>query len=233
MKKKICAISDIHGDLIDIPSCDILCISGDILPLKIQKDHEKSIDWLMNVFYPYLLNLDCKHVIMIWGNHDFIGQKFHDFGYTGEYQSELLFGKNSKVHILLDESIEIEKIKIYGTPWVPELSGWAFYGPSTYLNYKYNLIPEDIDILLTHCPPKFGTQGVVLQECWNYGRDFGSIELQNVIESKEFEKDLYIISGHIHSGNHEIETNGNIKYVNVSIKDEDYKITYQPKIIEI
>lgn len=233
MKKKICAISDIHGDLIDIPSCDILCISGDIVPLKVQRSIEESSDWLMNIFYPKLLEMPCKHVIMIWGNHDFIGQKFYNFGYTGEYQSELLFGKNSKVHILLDESIEIEGIKIYGTPWVPELDKWAFYGASEFLRYKFNNIPEDTNILLTHCPPKFGTQGVVLQKMFgNYMKNFGCQELYDVIKSKNF-KELYVISGHIHSGCHDFEEENGIKYINVSLKDENYEITYKPKIIKL
>lgn len=34
---KVTAISDLHGNLIDIEPCDLLLICGDISPLEIQK----------------------------------------------------------------------------------------------------------------------------------------------------------------------------------------------------
>ena len=231
---KIVAISDIHGYIPEsIPECDVLCISGDIVPLEVQRGIEKSSDWLMNIFYPKLLEMSCKHVVMTWGNHDFIGHILYSDGHSGEEQTEMLFGNDSKFHILIDESIEIEGVKFYGTPWIPELSGWAFYNTSENLKEIFEKIPEDIDVLLTHCPPKIGTQGVVLQKCWNHMRDFGCNELYNVLCEKKFEKPLYVLSGHIHTGNHKIEEYDGIKYVNVSLKDEEYMVSYEPTIIEI
>ena len=85
-------------------------------------------------------------------------------------------------------------------------------------------------MLLTHCPPKYGKQGVVLQKNnWNVGKDFGCEELQTAIEKKFAFKDktTWVISGHIHSGNHKLENNWFVKYVNVSLKDEDYEPTYK------
>lgn len=228
----IVCISDLHGHIPEIPKCDVLCISGDIVPLKIQRNIEACKIWFKDTFKPFLEKTDCKHVVMTWGNHDFIGQKFYNENLSGETQSNLLFGENSKFHILVDESIIIDNIKFYGTPWIPELYGWAFYGASEFLRYKFNNIPEDTNILLTHCPPKFGTQGVVLQNCWNYMKNFGCQELYDVIKSKNF-KELYVISGHIHSGCHDFEEENGIKYINVSLKDENYEITYEPKIIKL
>jgi Icc-related predicted phosphoesterase len=231
---KIVAISDIHGYIPEsIPECDVLCISGDIVPLEVQRGIEKSSNWLMNIFYPKLLVLPCKHVVMTWGNHDFIGNVLYRAGHSGEEQTEMIFGVDSKCHILIDESVEIEGVKFYGTPWIPELSGWAFYNTSENLTRLFGQIPEDTNILLTHCPPKIGTQGVVLQKCWNHMRDFGSHELYNALCEKKFEKPLYVLSGHIHTGNHQIEEYDGIKYVNVSLKDEEYMVSYEPTIIEI
>ena len=36
----ICGISDLHGNLPEITSCDIVVICGDIFPLDIQKNME-------------------------------------------------------------------------------------------------------------------------------------------------------------------------------------------------
>lgn len=239
MKKEICAISDIHGDLIEIPKCDILCICGDILPLEIQRKFEASKKWLSGPFRNWLLTVPCEYVVMIWGNHDFIGEKLANDGLGGSMQVSELFGVDceKQIYILQDESIEIDGIKFYGTPWCPNLSAWAFYGDSEKLEEKFRKIPTNTNILLTHCPPKYGLQGVVMQQNWNFLKNFGCIELQTAINDKfeNIDRPLYVLSGHIHSGNHDWETNGNIRYVNVSIKDEDYYSCNLPKkfIIEV
>jgi hypothetical protein len=69
----------------------------------------------MNIFYPKLLEMPCKHVVMTWGNHDFIGNVLYKAGHLGEEQTEMLFGTDSKCHILIDESVEIEGIKYWDT----------------------------------------------------------------------------------------------------------------------
>jgi Icc-related predicted phosphoesterase len=239
MDKKICAISDIHGDLIKLPECDILCICGDIVPLCFQRSIEDSRYWLNGPFQDWLLKAPCENVVLIWGNHDFIGEYFYQRSYSGSEQVGQLFDKdtNGKIHILQDELVDIQGIKFYGTPWCPALRGWAFYGDSKTLLEKYSNIPYDTDVLLTHCPPKFGQQGVVLQHNWNHLRDFGSAELQSVLEEKFKEsmensdyKKVHVLSGHIHSGNHYWENIGNVWYANVSIKDENYESIYKPQV---
>lgn len=240
-------MSDLHGYLpSDITECDIVCICGDIIPTYIQNDPIKCITWLAGPFQTWALNLPCKNVILIWGNHDFIGQElykqyaFHDRksinrGLEGYEQSSFLFDSDSeyKIRILLDSEVKLNGIKFYGTSWCPELRNWAFFQSKDDLIDKFYNIPEDTDILLTHCPPKFGTQGVVLDKNnWSYLKDFGCEELQTMIKFKLNEGMHLVLSGHIHSGNHNTENNENIHYRNVSIKDENYEVNYQPYYFE-
>lgn len=240
MEVKICAISDIHGTLIDIPECDILCICGDILPLDIQRNQNRSIAWLAGPFQKWALEAPCKYVIMIWGNHDWIGDTWQRGGLEGWEQEEILFqndlGLDPKIHILQDESFTALGVNFYGTPWCPSLRNWAFYGDSELLKEKFNDIPTNTDVLLTHCPPKFGQQGIVLQpNNWNFLSNFGCEELQEAIEKKFAVKSTttHILSGHIHSGNHCEEVCGGLVYRNVSIKDENYEPVYLPKTFTI
>jgi predicted phosphodiesterase len=70
---KVCAISDMHGILdFDIKECDILCICGDIVPLKVQYYLEGTLKWLSKEFIPWCEKQPCDKVFLIAGNHDLI-----------------------------------------------------------------------------------------------------------------------------------------------------------------
>lgn len=251
---KICAISDLHGYLPDnIEKCDVICICGDIIPLNIQKNYEASLAWLSGPFQTWALNLDCKKVIFIAGNHDFIFEtlrngEVHACGqhqvyphsklyFTSSRICETLFQMDNnydpKILYLCDNTYIYEGVTFYGTPWCPELRNWAFYANNKQLLNEFNKIPDDVDVLITHCPPKYGLQGVVLETNYNYMQDFGCVELQQVIDERFLMKDMWILSGHIHSGKHDIEKMNNVKYRNCSLKDENYEVTYQPFYFEI
>lgn len=240
---KIVAISDLHGNLPELPPCDVVCICGDIVPLIMQKNTIASTAWLSGPFQKWALELPCEKVIMIWGNHDFVGEFFCKYGssisldepqwtkgYDGRTQHHLLFQNDTdeKIVILCDERYEYKGKVFYGTPWCPSLRNWAFYGDKQHLLNRFNKIPDDVDVLITHCPPKYGLQGTVLETNWNYMNDFGCVELQQIIDERFTDKDIWILSGHIHSGKHEVEKMNNVKYRNCSIKNEDYEVAYQP-----
>ena len=251
---KICAISDLHGYLPnDIEPCDIVCICGDIIPLNIQKNYEASLAWLSGPFQSWALNLDCKKVIFIAGNHDFVFETLHNsevhtcdqhqvyphskLYFTSSRICETLFQMDNdydpKILYLCDNTYKYEDVTFYGTPWCPELRNWAFYANNKQLLNEFNKIPDDVDVLITHCPPKYGLQGVVLETNYNYMQDFGCVELQQVIDERFLMKDMWVLSGHIHSGKHDIEKMNNVKYRNCSLKDENYEVTYQPFYFEI
>lgn len=230
---KVIGISDIHGYLPELPSCDVVCIAGDILPLEIQRNFAMSWVWLLEDFTNWANALDCKHVVFIAGNHDFV---FSECGKLG-MDMRNLWKDSNKIHYLQDSFIEIDGKMFYGTPWIPDLVGWAFYLDSNRLTDKFNMIPN-CDVLLTHCPPRLNNAGKVLQEGYNYGRDFGCEELRIVLRDRDVK---WALSGHVHSGEHDVTYYDHAVFgepyttniVNVSIKDEDYKVTYKPFEFEL
>ena len=250
---KVVAISDLHGDLIkNIPSCDVVCICGDICPLDIQNNTYKCVSWFCLDFLPWTNSLPCKKVIFIAGNHDFFLQDIHkkhrrftydeSEGLVEEFtwqspsgvMKNLLVGSHkgeSKLIYLCDNSVEIEGKTFYGTPWVADLKNWAFYKDEEQLGITYGNIPKKVDVLMTHMPSVLNETGTVLQNGnYNTGARFGSIILGDIIEKRDIK---YALCGHVHSGNHiPFECNGT-NVVNVSIKDENYKVNYTPFEFEI
>lgn len=96
------------------------------------------------------------------------------------------------------------------------------------LKEKFSEIPENLSILITHDPPSLGTVGTILQQNnWNTGINAGNNILSDAILEK---KPKNVFSGHIHSGNHNIECIEGINIVNCSIVDEKYDIVYEPII---
>lgn len=248
---KVIAISDLHGYLPkDLPSGDILCICGDIVPLDYQNDLAESIAWFDLEFVPWTDSLPYKKVIFIAGNHDFFLEKLHLKPFTDWVEDangsrwetlykfdtsssrvlkKLLPGNNKGKHKLVylcDNSVEIEGKVFYGTPYIADLTKWAFYRENDALESLYNRIPKKCDVLLTHMPPKIASMGEVLQRGnFNTGADYGSEELAKVIDQRDIK---YALCGHVHSGCHkEQEINGTI-YANVSLKNEDYQPQYYP-----
>ena len=217
---KIVAISDTHGLLpSNLPAGDVLCICGDIVPMCIQRSTKDSRLWMEEVFMPWVTSSPYQHVLLVPGNHDFALQRIE----PGEFET-------SKFHILIDKSIEINGKVFYGMPWCPVLKNWAFYAPDHIMSGICDRIPDG-DVLIVHCPPKFGTQGVVLQkDNYNYLKDFGNPILTEKLIQLSYK---WVLSGHIHTGNHEVEMLNNTNCVNVSMRDEDYQVKYKPFVFEL
>lgn len=240
---KIAAISDIHGYLPPIeqfyddkgePIADVLCICGDIVPLECQRFLIGSLTWFHLQFMKWAESLPVKKVLFIAGNHDFFLENIWNTYYSANGVMRGLFGTEdyqNKILYLQDTEYIIDGIKFYGTPWVKDLSNWAFYADNDDIKEIFAEIPKDTDVLLTHMPATIGDAGKVLQEGRNFNRDFGSKELSKVITNRSNLK--YALCGHVHSGNHIPTTIGNTHIVNVSTKDEDYNVKYPIFVFEI
>lgn len=227
------AISDLHGNLPKpdfFKEGDVLGICGDILPLDLQRNDVKSIAWFCQKFIPWTDKLPFKKVILIFGNHDFFGQHIGPDSFNdGDNIASLLMPGSikgeHKLVILCDNKYEYMGFTFYGTSWCPDLQNWAFYGSHNKLEEMFDKIPQNTDVLLTHCPPRIGTAGTVLQQGWNHMSNFGCQELTEAIQWKNVK---WHFCGHVHSGDHHITDYNGTKVVNVSMLDEDYKKNYPP-----
>lgn len=246
---KIIALSDLHGNLPELPSCDIVCICGDISPLMIQKDYIQMNTWIFGEFMDWINKLDCDKVFLTPGNHDFWFEKFCTKNFIDLF-------KYGKLEILIDEvrdyfvyekdTFNTCQIRIYGTPWCKQFGNWAYMCNDLELEQIYANIPDNVDILLSHDAPIFmNNVGCILENDCN--EDVGNFELYKAIKVA---KPKYVFCGHIHSGNHHLldytesinedtetglppEEILSVKIANVSLLDENYNVAYKPLIIDI
>ena len=228
---KICAISDMHGILdFDIKPCDILCICGDIVPLKVQQYHEGTLKWLAKEFVPWCEKQPCEKVFLIAGNHDWIAMNHPDDWEAMFEGTKIKYLCDSEAGYIKETNDTYQEISIYGTPWCHQFYNWAFMASDAQLEKIYNKIPYKVDILLTHdCP--HGTSDVIQQDVpWNTGRHIGCIPLGDAVDNK---KPRLHFCGHLHSCNHEMEKRGETEVRNVSMVDETYKRVYEPCYVEI
>ncbi|MHA1820470.1 MAG: metallophosphatase domain-containing protein [Promethearchaeota archaeon] len=207
---KIVCISDTHGfqEYIKVPEGDILIIAGDI-------SMEGKISEI-KTFNDFLGQLNHKYKILIAGNHDFLFEE--DRKLAEKLMSNAIY--------LQDEMIEIEGVKIYGTPWCPEFGfmRWAFTLPrGAPLRNVWKDIPHDIDFLVSHGPPY-----EVLDYALYTRTHEGSVELKKIVEKV---KPKYHLFGHIHEAYGTFTENG-INYINCSVLNEEYIPSFSPVVID-
>jgi Icc-related predicted phosphoesterase len=228
---KITFISDTHSKhkqiTNDLPGGDLLLHAGDISSMGYFREIEEFCNWFNS-----LDNYDFK--MFIAGNHDwgFLNrEKFLIYKdvFVPEKTQEIL---NSYKHIdyLRDNVQEIqigdnEPVRIYGSPWQPEFFDWAFNLPRKgfELEKRWNDIPEDIDILITH-GPSFGHVDRIIGKYENLGCELLAKRIKEI-------KPKIHVCGHIHSG-YGYEFDGDTHYINASVLNEHYTYKNKPLTIE-
>lgn len=166
-------------------------------------------------FNNWIRDLPFKEKIVIAGNHDWYFEK----------KGRAFIKDTSEFTYLQDESITIDGIKIYGSPWQPEFYNWAFNLPrGIKLKEKWDMIPDDTDILITHGPPLGHNDWV--------RRDRSNVGCADLLEAVKRVKPKYHIFGHIHSGYGQ-SANDDTVFINASVCNEEYQPINKPFVIEI
>lgn len=229
---RIVATSDLHGELDGLEryaiGADVLVIAGDIQPARIGVDVPR---WFTEEFYPLMGKLGCE-VVAIPGNHD-----FHLSRCLASADGKGMDGAPPNFHLLMpDSGIEVKGIYFWGTPWCPWIDGrWCFEREDADLLDYFRQIPSLVDVLITHTPPKipkgdgFANLDASTQYDARYWRHFGSESLYTAMKAK---LPSVVVSGHIHSGDHEpygaMMPKKQCVCMNVSRLNENYKIAYKP-----
>ncbi len=218
-KIKITFISDTHNKH---KQADSLLTNGDIL---IHSGDMTSMGYTEEIinFCIWFNKLDnYKNKLFISGNHDFIFEK-------EPIKAKEIYSLFDNIKYLQDECIYIENeklnrpIKIYGSPWQPLFYNWAFNLTEEELAKKWEKIPEDVDILITH-GPAYGYLDRVIGKYENLGS-------KTLIEAIKLKKPKIHVCGHIHSG-HGYYFDGNTHFINASLLNESYNLVYKPITID-
>lgn len=209
----IVAASDLHGKRPELPKGDILILAGDILPepdtLDFSRTAARSFQiGVLETYNEWIGSLPFRLKLFVPGNHDWI---FEDM-------PKMCRSALPSCKVLIDERVEWEGIKFWGTPWVPNLPGWAFYKREKQIQEAFDKIPDDTDVLITHAPPY---RILDASGSYNYGCKHLERKVMNVAPK------LHIF-GHIHESHGKRLRIGRTMFVNAACA----WIESSPQVIE-
>jgi Icc-related predicted phosphoesterase len=224
---KIWTISDTHTkhlelELPDHNEIDMVIHAGDASSTKDTSFNEAE----MREFLQWFDSLPYKYKIYIPGNHD-----------TSIQAGMFNFEEHTDIIFLIHESVEIEGIKIFGSPYTPSFGiGWAYNISRHKIDNYWELIPDNTDIIVTHGPPK----GIM-----DYTAEGHSVYTQTgckaLLNNIKLINPKYHIFGHLHDEDNVLNC-GTFKpnndkadttYVNACTMNLSYNIVNNGIIIEV
>jgi Icc-related predicted phosphoesterase len=143
----ILAISDthsMHNNFEDsyFKDVDMVIHAGDCSNYRDPYRNEQEV----RDFITWFSSLSVKYKIYIAGNHD----TSIEHGLITEDNF-----KQANITYLEHEDIEIEGIRLFGSPYTPRFNDWAFNVNQNKMDRIWRNTPENTDILITHGPPKY------------------------------------------------------------------------------
>jgi Icc-related predicted phosphoesterase len=213
-------ISDLHGHYPKLEGGDLLIVAGDLTTRDNEKGFEELRHWLIVSCLAKGAGYD--KIIVIAGNHDeYVHKRMKDL----ENWAPLSY--------LCDSGTEFQGLKIWGSPWTRTFEGMnpkckAFTSDTEeQIAEKFAMIPDDVDILVTHSPP------FSVLDRTSDGLQVGSSSLMAAFVSKRIQPKLWVW-GHIH------EAYGQTKMdwcdtilVNASHVNERYQPVNKPIRVEL
>lgn len=182
-----------------MPDGDVLIHAGDFTDWGALTDIVDFSFWLQEL--PY------KYKVIIAGNHDV------KFELYPEMAKAALANKCEDVIYLNNRTVTIDGVKFFGCPYTPQFAG-AFQlrlTPDADKDFWETLIPDDIDVLITHGPP-FG----IMDSVQRWELDVEHCGSQGLLERVVKIKPKLHVFGHIHESYGIIKQRYGITFVNAA-----------------
>lgn len=205
---RIVAFSDTHNQHteIQIPEGDVLIHAGDFT-------ESGTLEEVLE-FERFFRDLPHQHKILVAGNHDFYFEEYPEL--AAEIASRYIY--------LVDKGITINGVNFYGSPWQPSFQNWAFnLDRGAQIREKWDLIPEGLDVLVTHGAP-YGIRDKTF-----IGENIGCEELLDAVRRVRPRHHLF---GHVHEGYGQSVIGDTIFY-NVAICNMHYEAANPATVIDL
>lgn len=187
-----------------MPEGDVVVHAGDVTSSGSRYEVMQFLDWFTELDYDYK--------VFIAGNHDWFFEK--------EESHELV---PDNIIYLNDSGAMVQDKYFWGSPVQPTFHNWAFNRErGDEINEHWNLIPNTVDVLITHGPP-------LVLDITTRGDEVGCHDLQEAIDRVN---PILHVFGHIHESYgivRDIETT----YINASQLDERYQLANKPIVFEL
>ena len=125
---------ELHRE-VNVPMADVFIHCGDFTMF------DRSVAAIED-FNDWLGDLPHSHKIVIYGNHQ--------FAFEADPSRRALL---DNAVVLLNESIEIEGLKIYGSPMTPLFGGAFGMSKAVDRQRHWARVPDDTHVLISHGPP--------------------------------------------------------------------------------
>lgn len=183
-------ISDTHNKhmFLDVPlDVDMVVHSGDMSSNKAPAVNNNEVRDFLE-WYKSLTHI--KYRVLVAGNHD-----------TSIEQGLVTRGDiHESITYLEHEYAEVGGLKIFGSPYQPKFgTDWAFNVPRGMLKPYWDDIPDGLDILITHGPPK-GILDLTQYDTRSGadGQSFFQCGCKDLLRAVVDKKPRYHVFGHIH-----------------------------------
>lgn len=181
---KILHISDTHGihSSLDLDGVDVIAFTGDESnyrePIMNEKEFYRWFEWFES--------LDVWTKLYIPGNHS-------AYVYNNESYVKGLFKENG-IEWLHQRRFVLDGVVFYGDAYSPLFGNWYYMKQRNRLHDIWEAIPDDVNVLLTHTPPKG-----ILDLAHRPNRTVEQAGCNNLFKRIKKLKDLKLhLFGHIH-----------------------------------
>jgi len=148
---RVVCLSDTHTQTFPIPDGDILIHAGDLTNNGTVSDIQAQVDWLSSLPHP--------HKFGIAGNHDTYLDPRSRATLPNDEQVKTIDWKAVNYLQHSGKSLKFDngrKISLWGAPQIPKCGGSDFaFQYEVGLDAWTGTLPDKVDILITHTPPKF------------------------------------------------------------------------------